>query len=257
MHLHFYCLDVGWMNKAKDIQQLKIIWICFNIFSSDNICERSTVSSVDYNIIWPKRGIFLSIFLIFVWQLRSSKKKEDFEKRIEKYQNHIAFSPNFVTFKLLQNIVRISADLSPGGNAERPSRGSSCWLHTSYGGEAILTPPALCRDTVSVSAVRRKAPNESIMGQWQPTNNSFAFAPSVSLLPFSQAGNCRSAPTMSSWPFWCHHQVMSSLLPDGALSPPPPPSLPRMWPFVANTPRTNKAAVLISTSPQHNPSPWD
>ena len=51
MHLHFYCLDVGWMNKAKDIQQLKIIWICFNIFSSDNICERSTVSSVDYNII--------------------------------------------------------------------------------------------------------------------------------------------------------------------------------------------------------------
>ena len=118
MHLHFYCLDVGWMNKAKDIQQLKIIWICFNIFSSDNICERSTVSSVDYNIIWPKRGIFLSIFLIFVWQLRSSKKKEDFEKRIENIKNHIAFSPNFVTFKLLQNIVRISADLSPGGNAE-------------------------------------------------------------------------------------------------------------------------------------------
>ena len=35
-------------------------------------------------------------------------------------------------------------------------RGSSCWLHTSYG--------ALCRDTVSVSAVR-KAPNESIIGQ--------------------------------------------------------------------------------------------
>ena len=118
MHLHFYCLDVSWMNKAKDIQQLKIIWICFNIFSSDNICERSTLSSVDYNIIWPKKGIFLSIFLIFVWQLRSSKKKEDFEKRIERYQNHRAFSPIFVTFKLLQNIVRSSADASPPEHSE-------------------------------------------------------------------------------------------------------------------------------------------
>ena len=118
MHLHFYCLDVGWMNKAKDIQQLKIIWICSNIFSSDNICERSTVSSVDYNIIWPKKGIFMSIFLIFVWQLRSSKKKEDFEKRIEIYQNHRAFSPILVTFKLLQNIVRSSADASPPEHSE-------------------------------------------------------------------------------------------------------------------------------------------
>ena len=164
MHLHSYCLDVSWMNKAKDIQQLKIIWICFNIFSSDNICERSTVSSVDYNIIWPKRGIFLSIFLIFVWQLRSSKKKEDFEKRIEKYQNHIAFSPNFVTFKLLQNIVRSSADASPPEHSElwRPTlRGSSFWLHTSY-----VYTQAMCRDTVSVSAVRRKAHNESIMCHW-------------------------------------------------------------------------------------------
>ena len=115
--LHFYCLDVSWMNKAKDIQQLKIIWICFNIFSSDNICERSTVSSVDYNIIWPKKGIFMSI-LIFVWRLRSSKKKEDFEKRIEIYQNHRAFSPILVTFKLLQNIVRSSADASPPEHSE-------------------------------------------------------------------------------------------------------------------------------------------
>ena len=92
--LHFYCLDVSWMNKAKDIQQLKIIWICFNIFSSDNICERSTVSSVDYNIIWPKKGIFMSI-LIFVWRLRSSKKKEDFEKRIEKYQKSYSLQSKF------------------------------------------------------------------------------------------------------------------------------------------------------------------
>ena len=163
MHLHFYCLDVGWMNKAKDIQQLKIIWICFNIFSSDNICERSTVSSVDYNIIWPKKGIFMSI-LIFVWRLRSSKKKEDFEKRIEIYQNHRAFSPILVTFKLLQNIVRSSADASQPERFElwRPTlRGSSFWLHTSY-----VYTQAMCRDTVSVSAVRRKAHNESIMCHW-------------------------------------------------------------------------------------------
>ena len=68
--LHFYCLDVSWMNKAKDIQQLKIIWICFNIFSSDNICERSTVSSVDYNIIvniLTQKGYTLYILWILSW----------------------------------------------------------------------------------------------------------------------------------------------------------------------------------------------
>ena len=164
MHLHFYCLDVGWMNKAKDIQQLKIIWICFNIFSSDNICERSTVSSVDYNIIWPKKGIFW----VFFWYLCDScevpRRKKTSRKESKNIKNHIAFSPNFVTFKLLQNIVRSSADASPPERFElwRPTlRGSSFWLHTSY-----VYTQAMCRDTVSVSAVRRKAHNESIMCHW-------------------------------------------------------------------------------------------
>ena len=101
--LHFYCLDVSWMNKAKDIQQLKIIWICFNIFSSDNICERSTVSSVDYNIIWPKKGIFW----VFFWYLCDSCEVPRRKKTSRKESRFIKIIEPSVQFLLHLNFYKI------------------------------------------------------------------------------------------------------------------------------------------------------
>ena len=54
----------------------------------------------------------MHIFEYFFYICVTVAKKEDFEKRIEKYQKHRAISPKFVIFKLLQNIVGIGVEPS-------------------------------------------------------------------------------------------------------------------------------------------------